>query len=314
MTDSNAGGPLVSIALPVYNGERFLLAAICSLLDQTYRNIELIIGDNGSTDSTQQICESVAAGDSRVRYLRSPENRGAAWNYNRLFPEATGKYFKWAAHDDLYEPTWLERCVAALEADDGLVLAYTRTIEVDSDGNELERYRPLPYANGERPSRRAHEVLSKRSRCFEAFGVGPREAFEGTGLIGPYTSSDRTLILEMALRGRFYEVPEYLFLHREHPGRSMRAFPDARARRAWFEPGAGDKRAFPFWRLFAEYVKAAGRAPLGLVEKVRTLGCIGLWGLHNRGQLFDDASQGFRGRPQQPDAYAAGQSSKALSR
>jgi glycosyltransferase involved in cell wall biosynthesis len=291
VTDSGAVGPLVSIALPVYNGERFLLAAIRSLLDQTYRNIELIIGDNGSTDSTKQICERVAAGDSRVRYLRSPENRGAAWNYNRLFPEATGKYFKWAAHDDLYEPTWLERCVVALEADDGVALAYTRTVEIDSDGNELERYRPLPYADGARPSRRAHEVLSKRSRCFEAFGVGPREVFEGTGLIGAYTSSDRTLILEMALRGRFHEVPEYLFLHREHPGRSMRAFPDARARRAWFEPTSSDKRAYPMWRLWAEYLKAVKRAPIGVVEKARTVSYIALWTARNRRALRQDLFQ-----------------------
>lgn len=299
MTDSAVAQPLVSIALPVYNGERFLLAACRSLLDQSYRNIELILGDNASTDGTQAICEELAASDSRVRYLRSPENRGAAWNYNRLLPEAKGKYFKWAAHDDSYEPTWLERCVAALEADPGLSLAYTRTIEIDPDGVELERYRPLPYAVGDRPSGRAHEVLSKRSRCFEAFGVAPRWAIEGTGLIGPYTSSDRTLILEFALRGRFHEVPEYLFLHREHPGRSMRAFPDARARRAWFEPGAGDQRAFPLWRLFAEYVKAVRRAPIGFAEKVRTLGYIGVWSLHNRRQLFDDVSQGLRGRSKQ---------------
>jgi glycosyltransferase involved in cell wall biosynthesis len=280
--------PLVSIALPVYNGERFLLAAIRSLLDQTYRNIELIIGDNGSTDRTREICENVVASDSRVRYLRSPENRGAAWNYNRLFPEASGKYFKWAAHDDVYEPTWLERCVAALEADDRLALAYTRTIEVDSDGNELERYRPLPYASDERPSRRAHDILSKRSRCFEAFGVAPRDKLEDTGLIGAYTSSDRTLILEIALRGRFYEVPEYLFLHREHPGRSMRAFPDARARRAWFEPGLGDKRAYPMWRLFAEYAKAVKRAPISLLEKARTASYVAIWGVRNRRALRQD--------------------------
>jgi glycosyltransferase involved in cell wall biosynthesis len=283
--------PLVSIALPVFNGERFLLAAVRSLLDQTYRNIELIIGDNGSTDRTREICETVAASDPRVRYLRSPENRGAAWNYNRLFPEATGKYFKWAAHDDLYEPTWLERCVAALEADDGLTLAYTRTIEIDSDRNELERYRPLPYATGARASRRAHDILSKRSRCFEAFGVGPRDTFGGTGLIGAYTSSDRTLILELALRGRFYEVPEYLFLHREHPGRSMRAFPDARARRAWFEPNSGDKRAYPMWRLLAEYLKAVKRAPIGVVEKARAVFSVAVWSARNRRALRQDLVQ-----------------------
>jgi glycosyltransferase involved in cell wall biosynthesis len=279
----------VSIALPVYNGERFLKEAIASLLDQSYTNIELIIGDNGSTDATRSICEEFTS-DARVTYLRSPQNLGAAWNYNRLFPEASGKYFKWAAHDDIYEPTWLERCVDALEADEGIVLAYTRTIEVGPDREELERYRALPYASGTRASVRAHEILAKRSRCFEAFGVARRDVLERTRLIGAYTSSDRTLILELALRGRFYEVPEYLFLHREHEGRSMRAFPDARARRAWFEPMAGHKRAFPTWRLFGEYAKAMLRAQLSPPERLRSLSYLAVWAIRNAEGLRKDLS------------------------
>ncbi len=94
--------PLVSIGLPVYNGENYLEEAIRSILAQTYTHFELIISDNGSTDRTQEICEFYAERDLRIRYYRNKENLGAAWNYNQTFHLAKGKYFKWAAHDDIW--------------------------------------------------------------------------------------------------------------------------------------------------------------------------------------------------------------------
>jgi glycosyltransferase involved in cell wall biosynthesis len=83
--------PRLSIGLPVYNGENFLAAALGSLLDQDFRDFELIIADNASTDRTAEICRVFAAEDARVRYLRQPENLGAAANYNRTLSEARGR-------------------------------------------------------------------------------------------------------------------------------------------------------------------------------------------------------------------------------
>src|SRR5205823_3548731 len=110
--------PLLSIGLFVYNGERFLQETLDSLLSQTFRDFELIISDNGSTDGTQVICERHAAADPRIRYYRSGTNMGAGWNIRRVFSLATGKYFKWAACDDLYESTFLSTCIEALEHDE----------------------------------------------------------------------------------------------------------------------------------------------------------------------------------------------------
>ncbi|MGZ9063625.1 MAG: glycosyltransferase family 2 protein, partial [Allosphingosinicella sp.] len=67
--------PRVSIGLPVYNGENFLAAAIDSVLNQTFADLELIICDDASTDRTAQICQDYAAKDERVRYLRNEKNR-----------------------------------------------------------------------------------------------------------------------------------------------------------------------------------------------------------------------------------------------
>src|SRR6185295_20414870 len=99
--------PRVSIGLPVFNGEQLLRQAVDSLLAQTFSDFELVISDNGSTDGTEAICREYAARDSRIRYLREPENRGGSWNFSRLPPLARGEYFRWSCHDDICEPTHL---------------------------------------------------------------------------------------------------------------------------------------------------------------------------------------------------------------
>ena len=124
----------VSMGMPVYNGERYVAEAIESVLQQTFGDFELVISDNGSTDSTRSICEGYAARDPRVRYFRSDANRGATWNFNRVVELSRGEYFRWAAHDDRIRPEYLERCVAVLDADPEAVLCYTQVEIIDAAG------------------------------------------------------------------------------------------------------------------------------------------------------------------------------------
>lgn len=109
--------PRVSIGLPVYNGQQYLRQALDSLLAQTFHTFEVIISDNASNDATPEICRDYAACDPRIRYVRHDVNRGAAWNFNYVFGLARGVYFKWHAHDDMLEPTFLEQCVTILDHD-----------------------------------------------------------------------------------------------------------------------------------------------------------------------------------------------------
>src|SRR5688572_17365722 len=106
---------MVSMGLPVYNVERFLDESIESFLSQTFRDIELIISDNGSTDGTAAICRRWAQRDTRVRFVRSEVNRGLAWNHNRVAELATGEYFMWAPADDRFSSDYVRRCVEVLE-------------------------------------------------------------------------------------------------------------------------------------------------------------------------------------------------------
>ena len=132
--------PRVSIGLPVYNGEAFIADAISSFRAQSFDDFELIVSDNAWTDATEDIVREFASADPRIRYLRSETNVGANRNFNRTYYFATGEYFKWAAHDDVVEPTFIERCVSVLNDDPTVVLVHSRTSYIGGNGEAL---RPL---------------------------------------------------------------------------------------------------------------------------------------------------------------------------
>lgn len=106
----NKPAPLITVGIPVFNGERFLERAIASLQQQDYPNFEIVISDNCSTDRTAEICHRAAIEDKRIRYHANPTNIGAVPNFVQAFSLARGEYFMWAAYDDL----WDRRCLSAL--------------------------------------------------------------------------------------------------------------------------------------------------------------------------------------------------------
>lgn len=205
--------PRLSIGLPVYNGESFLKAALDSILNQTYKDFELIISDNGSTDKTEDICRSYMLEDQRIRYYRNNNNLGAAWNFNRVFSLSNGQYFKWAAHDDVCANEFLERCVDVLERDLGVIVCFSKTMQIDEQGN-IEKKRDhidLPNLSSSRSDKRFHDIIINRHGCESVFGVIRTSVLRKTPLIGNYIASDRVLLALLSIYGRFYELPEYLF-------------------------------------------------------------------------------------------------------
>src|SRR3981081_3468078 len=133
----SSGGPVVSIGMPVYNGEGFVRQALESILIQDYLNFELIISDNASTDATSKICGGTPTG-TRVRYVRNETNLGASPNHKRVFEMGTGDYLKWAAHDDECLPTFLSRCMSVFgEAPQSVVLVYPQSLIIAGKGECL---------------------------------------------------------------------------------------------------------------------------------------------------------------------------------
>ena len=260
----------LTIGMPVYNGERYLADALDSILAQTYADFELVISDNGSTDATQSICERYAARDPRIRYVRHDTNRGAGWNYEHVRSLARGTdFYKWAAHDDVLAPTFVERCIAALDADPDASLATTGVAAIDETGTVTRLKHRQVHAGAATADARFRQVLMSDANCEAVFGVIRTSALATTRGQGDYIASDRVLLAELALAGRFIEVPEVLFFNRDHATRSVQVTGgDFRRLSSWFAPQKAEQR-LPYWRIWKEYGVAARRAAAGGRDRLR---------------------------------------------
>lgn len=242
---SGSDRPLVSIGLPVYNGENYIATAIDSVLGQTFRDFELIICDNASTDRTRTICEDFARRDARIRYIRNERNLGAGPNYDLAFHSSRGTLFNWLAHDDAMAPTYLEKAVACLEQTPDAVLCYIGITEIGPKGEVRRVYaNQLPGVDSPRASIRLAGMILHRHQCEPFFGLFRRQALVGSGLHGIFCGSDRVLLAEMALRGPCVAVTEPLFLHREHGERYTRAvlLGDRTKAKSWQDTSALSRR------------------------------------------------------------------------
>ena len=240
-----------------------------ALLAQTYADFEVVIADNASVDRTEEISRAAAANDSRIRYDRSPVNRGAAWNFNHAFTLATGTYFKWSAYDDLCERTFVERCVDALDAMPEAVLAYPQTRFIDEDGNVIRDHDDKLALTEDTAHDRLRHLITALGYANPMHGLIRADVLRQTRLHGAYPSSDYILLTELALIGRFVEVPERLFLRRLHPAMSRLANPGAAEATIWFRPDAELRYRAESWKLVLEHVRAIARAPIPRAERLR---------------------------------------------
>jgi glycosyltransferase involved in cell wall biosynthesis len=262
--------PKVSIGLAVFNGENYLREALDSILAQTFTDFELIICDNCSTDSTVEICKAYAESDPRISLHLSERNRGGAWNFNRAFEYSTGKYFRWAAHDDKVAPVLLERCVEVLDNNPDVALCYPKTVVIDEVGEAKKYYSDhMDLRSVDQCERFSDFLFCPYRENFLIFGLMRRDVLKKTLLHQPYESADRILVAEMTLRGQFSEIDEYLFFRRDHPMTSRRANIGTRQINAWFDP---DRKTIIYsttLRVFLEYIKFPLRFPMRFRDILR---------------------------------------------
>jgi glycosyltransferase involved in cell wall biosynthesis len=268
--------PRLSIGLPVYNGEASVAETLEALLGQTYEDFELIISDNGSTDSTPDICRDYGSRDARIRYLRQPRDIGRVPNHNFLIHQAQGELFKWAAGDDLYARDLIKRCVDALDENPQVVLAHSwEAIIDDSDAVvSLVEY-PVVTDVPRAPDR-------FRSMLFDgwgddSYGVIRTDVLRRTPLHDSYHLADRTFTTELALHGPFYQVPDWLYFRRDAPARQS----TIRERCAYMDPRRADRWRYPVARLYGEYawayISMIQRAPLTAAERRECYGHLARW-------------------------------------
>jgi glycosyltransferase involved in cell wall biosynthesis len=288
----NKQEPRVSIGLPVYNGERFLEAALDSLLSQTYTDFELIISDNASTDRTKEICRVYAVKDQRVRYFRNTKNLGVSANFNRVFQLSSGDYFKWASADDLCKPEHLARCLDVLENDDSVVLACPKTAFIDASGRTLDITDPGWNLRSEAAHERFRYVICAGHWVNPHYGLIRASELAKTRLMPAYPGGDYRLLAELTLRGKFVEISEYLFLRRIHPGASSQNLTNL----TWtmeFQTGDRQRMCLPFWNLNVDHFLTIAKSELPLRYKLSLFGSLVrvMWWQHRR--LLQELKVGF---------------------
>lgn len=154
--------------MPVYNGGELLRDALDSLLAQTETDFELLISDNASTDNTPAIAAEYATRDTRIRYIRQETNLGAASNFSYVLNQAAGRYFMWAAYDDLWHPTFIEESITALGSTGADFAFPTFRVKSIAYGiyKNFDRALYLPFESDD-PSRRVLSFANLHHNCFK---------------------------------------------------------------------------------------------------------------------------------------------------
>jgi glycosyltransferase involved in cell wall biosynthesis len=206
--------PLVSVLITVFNRERYLAAAVDSVLAQKLQDFEIIIVDDCSTDASAEIAKSYAARDARIRFHFNERNLGDYPNRNRAASFAAGKYLKYVDADDMIYPHALAVMVDAMEKwpDAGLGLSW----------NVMDPPQPYPFVSTPRGVYRGH-FLDK-----SVLGVGPsaaiirRDSFAAAGQFsGRQFIGDTELWLKLAQTQPVVSLPPSLVWWRRHEGQQM---------------------------------------------------------------------------------------------
>ncbi|RYV50755.1 glycosyltransferase family 2 protein [Pengzhenrongella frigida] len=257
----------LSFGIPVFDGEKYLPAALASVQQQDLENIEIVISDNGSTDATEEICREAARTDARIRYLRSPVNHGGAWNYTRVAQCSTSPVFSWMAADDIKRPSFASSCVAALaEADATVVMACPRTQLIDGDGAVFEDLHDGSMGlDAARPHERVRNLLRSQA-SHVVYGAIRASALRRTRGVRPVIGDDMVLLTELFCQGRMVLVDDRSFWQRRHE-EQFSAQGEGQVK--WYAPDSSVRLAFPQTRLNIELYRAVTASSLPAVEKVR---------------------------------------------
>lgn len=207
--------PKVTIGFPIRNGGDRLAASLISVQNQTEKRIEIIVSDNCSDDGSRELLEAAANSDHRIRYFRQDPAIRAYDNFHFVLAQARGEYFMWAAHDDTRDADFVERLVAALEADPKAVLAFGDlyiTTPDDLDGTIMAF--PFQTAGQGRIGRMAKLSLLQ---CYYIYGVWRTAAIRRVPYAYCAWWPDLPMMLAAASLGTYLHVPGTRFNYFEVP-------------------------------------------------------------------------------------------------
>lgn len=222
--------PTLTIGIPVYNGGKFIRNALDSLLSQTFTDFEIIISDNASTDLTSIICQEYIKKDSRIHYIRQNKNMGPSWNFNFILQKSKSKYFLWAAADDYWLPTFIEKNIKALEFDKTIIGSISN---IELYGKFLDNSKPDISNSIDRNIKKNQYVYSTTGsiekriqsylKYFQAsiiYGVYRTNVLKKSFIIGNFWAIDFAIVLNTLKYGNLNVIDEIL-MYRFVPEQSI---------------------------------------------------------------------------------------------
>jgi glycosyltransferase involved in cell wall biosynthesis len=205
----NTEKPLVSVLTTAYNTEKYIGAAIESVLAQTMADFEFVLRDDGSTDSTLEILKDYAKKDARIKIFSGP-NTGMAAGTNELIKKARGTFIGLLDSDDLLAPTALEETVKVFQATPSAGMVYTDHYDMAEDGTVrgLGFRCKIPYSK----ERLLIDMMTFHFRMFR------RSTFDLVGLLdsGLEAAPDYDLCLRVSEQCQIVHLPRPLYLYRVH--------------------------------------------------------------------------------------------------
>ncbi|MDX2242744.1 MAG: glycosyltransferase family A protein [Leptolyngbyaceae cyanobacterium bins.302] len=262
--------PLLSFAVPIYNGEHLIGHLLDSLLAQDFDNFEIVISDNASTDRTGEICQEYARRDRRIRYFRNPENIGLMPNFNRLIDLAQGKYMRWIGGDDWLEPDYARKCIAAIEARPDVIGVTTYQDFLNEDGSQdYVEYRgarldsPSVY---KRFARMIWFTYHDPRYIDPIYTMVRRDMLQKTGGHRlDIFAADQVLAVEMSILGAFTHVPECL----AHRGKASAPLTYDDLLRQNFNENYAKVQQQKFWDLILAFWSTLDKFQQNPIVKVR---------------------------------------------
>lgn len=205
--------PLVSVVIPAFNRHEYIQHTVDSVLTQSYKNIQLIVVDDGSTDGTFELLQQYG---KRLHLLTHPnrENRGQSAAINLGITQADGKYLAILDSDDYWAPNKLKVLVDFLEERDEIGLVYSNGYGVSASGEILYEFLPKNHQETNDPNRvllDCYTLLPNNSVVRKSV-IDKAGAFEE----GFRAAQDHDMLIRLAEITKFAYIPEFLFYYRRH--------------------------------------------------------------------------------------------------
>jgi len=224
--------PRVSIGVPVYNGGASLREALESLRTQSFNDIEILISDNCSSDATEAICLEYANRDPRFRYVRQPENIGAAANFRYVLTHSLAEFFLWNAADDTRSPNFIEINLLFLEHHPEYVASTSPTKYVGGEFDPIRMGDASLEATCEKNFIAFFNTWHANGRFYSLFRRAALTRCDSLDHL--FFASDWAFILECCLQGKFRRVDEgWTLIGRGGVSQSSRRF--SASRNHWYE-------------------------------------------------------------------------------